>query len=73
PFVHGVPDNVSPLRPWHWLALLHQVFCPEEVTPSYSLTRSILPTQNLSLNRNKDTKTTLNAFIQSPSMNLFFI
>ncbi|MEH7761952.1 hypothetical protein V7417_14620, partial [Bacillus pumilus] len=72
-FVHGVPGSVLPLHPWHLLVLLHQVSCPEEVTPSYSLTRSILPTQNLSLNRNKDTKTTLNAFIQSPSMNLFFI
>ena len=59
-FVRGVPDSVLPLYPWHWLVLLHQVSCPEEFTPSYSLTRSILPTRSLSLNRNKDTKTVLN-------------
>ncbi|MGI1830306.1 hypothetical protein ACRPLG_10560, partial [Bacillus safensis] len=59
PFVRGVPGSVLPLCPWHLLVLLHQVSSPEEFTPSYSLTRSILPTQSLSLNRNKDTKTAL--------------
>ncbi|MED5093697.1 hypothetical protein, partial [Bacillus safensis] len=34
PFVRGVPGSVLPLCPWHWLVLLHQVSCPEEVTPS---------------------------------------
>ncbi|MGN7304344.1 hypothetical protein ACTHR0_18285, partial [Bacillus safensis] len=56
PFVRGVPDSVLPLCPWHLLVLLHQVSCPEEFTPSYSLTRSILPIKILSLNRNIDTK-----------------
>ncbi|WP_237739226.1 hypothetical protein, partial [Bacillus xiamenensis] len=34
PFVHGVPNSVLPLYPWHWLVLLHQVSCPEKATPS---------------------------------------
>ncbi|MCY9674378.1 hypothetical protein M5W63_17860, partial [Bacillus pumilus] len=60
PFVRGLPGSVLLLRPWHFQVLLHQVSSPEEFTPSYSLTRSILPTQSLSLNRNIDTKTVLN-------------
>ncbi|MFL0455607.1 hypothetical protein, partial [Bacillus pumilus] len=52
PFVRGVPGSVLTLYPWHWLVLLHQVSSPAEFTPSYSLTRSILPIQSLSLNRN---------------------